>query len=316
MGWANKLNWVYRTGMRAALDMTSTSLSICGSFASAAGGACYVLSHALHKEFEAGYYLQGLFEGQASLSSHIKSFNLEFNYSTPIAAHHIEQDGYTYSLRNYFDPLSFWIASAACVGLGIGCNLLSASIRKIQQQHEDKKRHADQSVLISKIPNQELVLLYSQALSHSLSISLFSCSIVGCILFYTSYFKSDLQFHYPFLGNVTANSSYYSGPLAKKEQYIDFEFDPKNVLVDFPFIGNVSILLKPFINGMLNTTYGAGIYFKEDKTSPIRANIIVATSASLGVIASLAHSFFARREKTLREQRVFDAPTTQYTVLP
>ena len=138
----------------------------------------------------------------------------------------------------------------------------------------------------------------------SLSFASLSSAVTGKVLNNLGSLGVGLSITYPSEGTVTPaqeSNSHYSGPMKNLLIPVAFQID-KNITLDL-FGQPIHAFVEERINAVANATYGGELSFNGNDSS----NAPVAIPAIIGASTYLASTFFAKKAREHRDERIVRA---------
>ncbi|MFJ1268579.1 hypothetical protein ACD661_08445 [Legionella lytica] len=300
MGWMGSI-------FSAAINTTASVLDTAGSVACSIGGMGLAAAQAMDKTFQGSYAGSAVGWGGLDVTG---TFDHLFgiNFTLPLQVSKTLEGQEFYQATDYIDPGMISIVSAVALGSGFILKGLGSSLKKFQQYRDDEQfTQQNYGCKIERPAAREFGHSQLTSLSSSLSIAMLSYNTAICFAYYSNILNSALRLTYPFQGSQYASGPYYHGPQKTTTYPLDVTLDPQQVVVDIPFVGNVTLLLNMAIHGAANITAGAGVFFKENGPAPLAPAVAVTGSALAGSSAYLLSNFFAKKECEARDRRLIQA---------
>lgn len=309
MSWTDKFWTAYGMVLDATIDVTATALNGIGSVACMLGGAGFATSYAIDEKLNASYYGSANTVGQVNLGFDFLAFDYSINETIPIQHYDQMTGSVSYSMNDYIHPDTVRIGSAIFVTSGAILRALSANIKLWQQSRDDKrffKHHY--GVDIDRPHAQEYAFVNAESVCHSLYYTFTSSAIAGAVIHYSGLVGTNHSVTYPLVADQHVSSSSYNGPVNTVLIPIEFKLD-RNITIDLPGLED-PVLVEEIVNanGMVNATYGGGLFFNSHSSS----SFPVAVPAGAGISAYLASSFFSKKSKHHRDERIHQAQAIGY----
>lgn len=320
MGWIDSFSKAWGWGVDTTLNVVGSAFSVSGRILSAAGGMGIVVGQELYKTLNLVYYGDVVAVGGLAVDGLVDGSELGLNYTLPlqVSGNRTGQFSSELTKYQYLDPNLFYLVSTACIGSGMLLSTFGDSIKKWQQYRYDArylKQHY--GVELVRPSGKEMLVSIGQSCCASLTISMLSHSIISCIAQYSKLFDV-LYLTYPFSSDKHANGTYYHGPLARGSYPIAFDLDPQTIFVELPFLGNVSLTLEMALRAIANTTYGGGVFLKENGTQDavvVTPAVTEVISATLGSGSYFALKFFDRTAILMRDNRIQASRASSYMTI-
>ncbi|MDR3502388.1 MAG: hypothetical protein P4L79_07380 [Legionella sp.] len=300
MGWMGNI-------VSAAINTAGSVLDTAGSIACSVGGMGFAAAQAIDKTFQASYSGSAVGWGGLDVSGTLDHL-FGINYTLPLRLSKTLDGQELYHTTDYVEPGMICMISSVVLGSGVILKSLGSTLKKFQQYREDAQfTQQNYGTKIERPAGREFMQSQLTSLSSSLTIAMLSYNTALCMAYYSSIFNSALRLTYPIQGTQYASGVYYHGPQTTTTYPIAVTLDPQQIIVDLPFIGNVTLLLNMALNGAANITAGAGVFFKENGPAPIAPLVTVTASAVGGSSAYLLSNFFAKKELEARDHRLIKA---------
>jgi hypothetical protein len=300
MGWMGSI-------INAAINTTASVLDTAGSIACSVGGMGFAAAQAIDKTFQASYAGSAVGWGGLDVSGTLDHL-FGINYTLPLRLSKTLDGQELYHATDYVDSGMICMVSSVVLGSGVILKGLGSTLKKFQQYRDDDQfTQQNYGSKIERPAAHEFMQSQLTSLSSSLTIAMLSYNTAICFAYYSDLLNSALRLTYPLQGTQYASGVYYHGPQKTTTYPIAVSLDPQQIVVDLPFIGNVTLLLNMAFNGAANITAGAGVFFKENGPTPIAPPVSVTASAVAGSSAYLLSNFFAKKELEARDRRLIMA---------
>lgn len=302
MDWTDKIwktaSWVASTSAGAA----ASALNVVGSWACAAGGAGFAASFSMAGTVKEGYAAWGNAAGAVNIGFEVPSYNYGINRTIPLHFDVYKHGGATYDFNQYVKPESVQSISTILILSGILLRVMGANLAQFQQGVSENKEFKQRQGHEVRYPQfEEYVHASSDSLLGSLTFVLMSSALTNTLINCSGLMGAEKSFTKPAASNSTVNDTYYQGPVENIIKTVGYKTE-QDFNVTIPGVNltlNVTAIFDAL--GVINATYGGGIFFKSDSTP----DAPIAGPAIAGAAAWLASNFFAKKLKKVHDDRVY-----------
>lgn len=309
MAWKTTFWSAYYYVLDTAIGVTANTLNFLGSLACMAGGVGFSASFAIDETIEASYF--GSLDAGGWLMYGLKAdqFHIKFNETERFFYHDQKNGGVTYSLIEHVNTGTIRTVSAIFFTSGAVLKVLGANIGHWRQGLEEQRFfNCKYGVEVARPSFREYFFVTAGALLDAVSYTGLTTTIAGSAIHYASLLGSGSTMTYPSEGTMV-KGVYYHGPVKSIGVPVDYKW-VKNITVKWPSemaLGtpeqSIAFLLEAdaHAQGLVNLTYGGGLFFKAHNSPPWA---LTAPAAVIGSSAYLASQMFFKKAKKERDDRV------------
>ncbi|MFI4962479.1 MAG: hypothetical protein ACHP6H_01330 [Legionellales bacterium] len=293
--------------VETSIDTTASTLNTLGSLACMVSGAGFALSSSIDEALSASYFGSSHTVGHTNITVRIGENGYSVNKTIPFAFYK-EVDGMD-NLSEYIDPIKIKQLSMILSAAGVFARALGASIHKWQKSKEDDRFFQNKYQVALESPKiREYLLVNAESLSGSLAQIMISKAVMGSFIYYSGLVGTTYSLTYPPSSTQRVTTNTYKGPV--KRRLVSFEFDSDtNSSLDAqeedPPIDLDQIM---HARALANMTYGGGLFFQSE-TPP---GYPVVVPATLGFGLHIISTFFAKKAKQERDERVFNTQQNSF----
>lgn len=310
MDWRGTLWSAYNSTVNAAVDLTADAFRAAGSLACLVGGAGIAIADAMNVTFSATYYGAADVNGEVKLNIFIPKYNYTYKEQIPFDQTEDKTGGFSKSLYDFLTPHGVRQASLLLAGSGFVMRLMGDNLKYWQNNRAEAAYFQEKHNIDMRGPDlTEYGEINLASALGSVAYTLNGNFVVGCVMNYSGWLGTASGLTYPEQSNTTVNTNYYNGPVAQLTVPVTYSL-AKNTTLNLPIVGDLEIDERIDLNGMVNATYGVGVFAKSESTP----DYPIAIPGVLAMTACLSSRFFNNRAEGQHKERLKEAINNGYSL--
>jgi hypothetical protein len=299
MGWRDKFWSAYGAVVNTAIDVTASTLNAVGSLVCIVGGVGFAIADVLDETVTAAYFGSALASGSISVEAKLKAFNLHFSETSPFQQANNKAEGLSYNVQDYLQPETVRTASGLCLGSGTALRLMGANLKLWQQGRlENANFRRRNKAPVDGPSREEYLYVSSESILGSMSYTFFTSSLTALVIDNSGLLGSHHGITYPTYGDALVNTTHYNGPVTTFSFPLKYQF-AKNISFDF-FGISLPASLNGNLDAVINTTYGAGLFFQ----SRVRTSPPIIVPGAAASVFYLVSTLFSKKAREKRDERL------------